>query len=66
MDERADEIHRLKEKFQCLKETFAWCLTTEIWKTTLTMGMAIDMRISASLLSILYQKKIRKAYFFGS
>ena len=59
MDEQADEIHRLRKKFQCLKETFAWCLTTEVWKTTLRIGMAFDMRISVSLLSILYMYQMQ-------
>ena len=38
MDERIDEIRSFKGEFNKLKETFRWCLTTEIWKTTLNIG----------------------------
>ncbi|KAL5536193.1 hypothetical protein ACEPAF_14 [Sanghuangporus sanghuang] len=49
MGERTDEICDLKRKFQSLKETFSWCLTTEIWKTTLK----IEVNTESLLLRLL-------------
>ncbi|KAL5513808.1 hypothetical protein ACEPAH_4209 [Sanghuangporus vaninii] len=41
-DDRIEEIQSFKEKLRRLKETFGWCLTTEIWKTTLKIEENTD------------------------
>lgn len=38
LDDRIEEICSFKDKIRRLKETFRWCLTTEVWKTTLKIG----------------------------
>ena len=41
MDDRIDEIRSFKDRLRKMKETFGWCLTTEIWKTTLRIGEVV-------------------------
>lgn len=38
LGDRIEDICSFKEKLGKLKETFGWCLTTEIWKTALKIG----------------------------
>ncbi|KAL5510906.1 hypothetical protein ACEPAG_4663 [Sanghuangporus baumii] len=50
LDDRIDEIRSFKERFGKLKETFGWCLTTEIWKTILKIEENIDILLLRDLL----------------
>ncbi|KAL5510903.1 hypothetical protein ACEPAG_4660 [Sanghuangporus baumii] len=47
LDDHTDEVNESKEEFKRLKETFDWCVKTEIWRTVLeiendTRSMHLD------------------------
>ncbi|KAL5513812.1 hypothetical protein ACEPAH_4213 [Sanghuangporus vaninii] len=60
LDGRIEEIRSFKEKLRRLKETFGWCLTTEIWKTTLKIEENTDILLLRRELSPLTEAAYRE------
>ncbi|KAL5530880.1 hypothetical protein ACEPAG_3756 [Sanghuangporus baumii] len=59
-DDRIEEIQSFKENLRKLKETFGWCLTTEIWKTTLKIEKNTDILLLRKALSPLTEAAYRE------